>query len=109
MATKAMICIDGGEVSPRFDLTREVVIATVSDSGKVQEERELVLPNVSVEILFNILLTEGIQVVICGGIDEECYQYLAWKKIRVMDSVIGEWKEALKRLARGRLEAGDIL
>jgi hypothetical protein len=109
MATKALICLHGDEVNPRFDLTREVLIAVVSDTGKVNGERELVLPHASVETLFNLILAEGIHVLICGGIEEEYFQYLTWKKIIVLDSVIGHGREVLKRLAEGRLRAGDIL
>lgn len=109
MATKVLICLYGDEVTPRFDLTREVLIAVVSDTGKVHGIRELVLPQSSVETLFNMILAEGIQVMICGGIEEEYYQYLTWKKINVLDSVIGDCREALNRLAQGLLRAGDIL
>jgi predicted Fe-Mo cluster-binding NifX family protein len=109
MSTKALICLYGNEVTPRFDLTREVMIAVISDSGKVQKEKELVLPQASVEIICNMILSEGIQVVICGGIEEEYYQYLTWKNVTVLDSVIGECKDVLKRFSEGRLQAGDIL
>jgi predicted Fe-Mo cluster-binding NifX family protein len=109
MATRVLICLHGDEVNPRFDLTREVMIAVVSETGKVYGQRELVLPHASVETLFNMILSEGIDVVICGAIEKEYYQYLKWKKINVLDSVVGDWKETLKHLAEGRLHAGDIL
>ncbi|MFA4915809.1 MAG: hypothetical protein WC560_03960 [Syntrophales bacterium] len=109
MATKALICLYGNEVAPRFDLTREVLIAVIGDVGKVQEEKELVLPHASVEIICNMIITEGIKVVICGGIEEEYYQYLTWKNVTVLDSVIGNWHAVLQRLAQGRLQSGDIL
>jgi predicted Fe-Mo cluster-binding NifX family protein len=109
MATKVLICLYENEVSPRFDLTREVLIAVISDAGKVQGEKELVLPHASVEIICNMILTEGIQVVICGGIEEEYYQYLTWKNVTVLDSVIGDCRVVLERFSEGRLRAGDIL
>lgn len=109
MATKVLICLYGSEVSPRFDLTREVLIAVIGEAGKMQGEKEIVLPHASVETLCNMILSEGIQVVICGGIEEEYYQYLKWKKIDVLDSVIGDCRQVLSRLAEGRLVAGDTL
>lgn len=109
MATKVLICLYENEVTPRFDLTREVLIAVIGDAGKVQGEKELVLPHASVEIICNMILTEGIQVVICGGIEEEYYQYLTWKNVTVLDSVIGDIRVVLDRFAEGRLRAGDIL
>ncbi|MFH0727969.1 MAG: NifB/NifX family molybdenum-iron cluster-binding protein [Pseudomonadota bacterium] len=109
MATKVLICLYGNEVSPRFDLTREVLIALIEKEGTVGGEKEVVLPQASVEMLCHMILSEGIQVVICGGIEEEYYQYLKWKNVKVIDSVIGECKPVLQRLAQGRLKAGDIL
>jgi predicted Fe-Mo cluster-binding NifX family protein len=109
MATKVLICLYGNEVTPRFDLATEVLIAFIDEDGKVEGERVVVLPQASAERLCHMVLTESIQVVICGGIEEEYYQYLTWKRVKVLDSVIGDCKEVLERLAEGRLQAGDIL
>jgi predicted Fe-Mo cluster-binding NifX family protein len=109
MATKVLICLHGNEVTPRFDLATEVLIAFIGDDRKVQGEKVVVLPQASAEMLCHMVLTESIQVVICGGIEEEYYQYLTWKRVNVLDSVIGDYQEALARLAEGRLQAGDIL
>jgi predicted Fe-Mo cluster-binding NifX family protein len=109
MATKVLVCLDGNEVTPRFDLTTEVLIAFISDDAKVQGEKVVVLPQASAEKLCHMVLTESVQTVICGGIEEEYYQYLTWKRVNVLDSIIGDYKDALTRLAEGRLQAGDIL
>jgi predicted Fe-Mo cluster-binding NifX family protein len=109
MAIKVLICLYGNEVNPRFDLATEVLIAFIGADGNVQEERVVVLPQASAEMLCHMILTESIQVVICGGIEEEYYQYLTWKRVNVLDSVVGDSREALARLAEGRLHGGDIL
>lgn len=109
MATKVLICLYGNEVTPRFDLTTEVLVATVDDQGKLQGESVVVLAKASPETLCHMILTESIQVVVCGGIEEEYYQYLIWKRVKIFDSIIGDSREALKRLAEGRLQAGDVL
>lgn len=109
MATKVLICLDGNEVTPRFDLATEVLIAFIGEDGKVYGEKVVVLPQASAEMLCHMVLTESIQVVVCGGIEEEYYQYLTWKRVNVLDSVIGDYKDALERLAEGRLHGGDIL
>lgn len=106
---KVLICLHGIDVTPRFDLTTEVFIATVGEGGAVREERTLVLPQASVEKLCHMILTEGVQTVICGGIEDEYYQYLVWKRIRVVDSVIGPCDRVLERLCRGTLESGQIV
>jgi len=109
MTTKAMICLYESEVCPRFDLTREVLIAVIDKDASIRAEKEVVLPQASLDMLCQMILTEGIQVVICGGIEEEYYQYLKWKNVKVLDSVIGDCKLALQRLAEGRLKSGDVL
>jgi len=47
--------------------------------------------------------------VICGGIDEVHYEYLAWKKIRTIDGIIGSYQEALRLLLRDKLSANMIV
>ncbi len=109
MAAKVLICLYGNEVAPRFDLATEVLMAFLEEDGRVHGERVVVLPQASAETLCHMVLTENIQVVICGGIEEEYYQYLTWKRVKVLDSVVGNAHKALDRLARGRLGVGDIL
>ena len=64
MATKVLICLHGNEVTPRFDLATEVLIAFIDGDGKVLEEKVVVLPKASAEMLFHMVLTESIQVVV---------------------------------------------
>lgn len=106
---KILIPIFGNDISPRFDLTAEVYIITVDDSGRYQDERIVVLPQISAEHLCHLILTENVHVVICGGIEDEYYQYLTWKRITVYDSVIGPWQAAVSRYLDNSLHCGDIL
>jgi len=108
MVKKVLICLYGNEVAPRFDLATEVMIASAGPDGSV-EERTVVLPHASAEKLCHVVLTEDVQVVICGGIEEEYYQYLTWKRVLVIDSVMGPYELVLDRFREGNLKAGDIL
>ncbi len=69
----------------------------------------MVLPRASAEQLCHLVLTEKIDTVVCGGIEDEYYQYLRWKHVKVMDSVIGSYRAVIERFCSERLEAGDIL
>lgn len=109
MGTKTLICLYGNDIAPRFDLTTEVLIVTTGPDGEIEEERTLVLPQASPEKLCHMILTEDVKTVICGGIEEEYHQYLTWKRVSVIDSVIGPCDQVLERLAKGSLKAGDIL
>ena len=71
--------------------------------------KTLVLPHASVEELCHLILAEEVRTVVCGAIEEEYCQYLTWKKITVIDSVMGPWEKALERYTEGCLQPGDIL
>ncbi len=107
--TKILIPIFGNDISPRFDLTAEVYIVTIDANGQYQDERIVVLPQISAEQLCHLILTENVKVVICGGIEDEYYQYLLWKRIKVYDSIIGPWNTAVSRFLDNALHPGDIL
>ncbi len=106
---KILIPLYGQEVAPRFDLTAEAVIVTPEQNGPGRVEKFIVLPQVSAEKLCHLILTEGIGTVICGGIEEEYYQYLTWKRIQVIDSVIGPLEAVIDRFVRNELTTGDIV
>ena len=109
MSKKILIPLQENYVAPRFDLATEVVI--VNDIGKAGsgDKRMVVLPRASAEQLCHLIITEGIQIVICNGIEDDYFQYLTWKRIEVIDSVIGSSESALKRFAEGTLKPGEIL
>jgi len=106
---KMMITSRGDFVSPRFDLSSEVLIATCYDQQLMEEPRSLILAEVSAEILCELALKENVAVVVCGGIEEEHYQFLTWKKIAVIDSVIGPHRDVLRLVMDNRLKPGMIL
>jgi predicted Fe-Mo cluster-binding NifX family protein len=109
MNQKLLITIWRDQVAARFDLTSEVLVATVDSTGELLQRKTVVLPTVSAEDLCHMILTEGINTVICGGIEEEYFQYLTWKNVEVIDSVIGPYDRALEFARGGRLEPGAIL
>ncbi len=104
---KIIIPLSGENVSPRFDLATEVVIVEIN--GRQRNDRMIMLPSASSERLCQLILTEGADTVVCGGIEDEYYQYLTWKKIDVFDSVAGPWEAAVSRLVDGSLSSGEIL
>ena len=109
MTPKILIPLYGNDVAPRFDLATEALITRGDGLQAGREEKIVVLPQASAEQICNLILTEGVEVVICSGIEEEYYQYLIWKRVQVFDSVIGTWESALARFYRGTLRPGDIL
>lgn len=104
-----MITVRGDFVSPRFDMSSEVIIATCYERQLLDEPHSLILSNVSAELICDLAVREDIGVVICGGIEEQHYQFLTWKKITVFDSVIGPHTDALELALQDRLASNTIL
>jgi predicted Fe-Mo cluster-binding NifX family protein len=109
MAEKVLIPLHGNNVAPRFDLATEASIVSVDERGEIIEERTIVLPHASSDDLCNLILSEGVGTVICGGIEEEYFQYLRWKKVSVIDSVIGSYQRAIELFREDGLRPGLIV
>ena len=109
MSEKLLITIWRDQVAPRFDLTTDVLVATLDSTGGLLHTKTVILSSVSAENLCHTILTKGVTTVICGGIEEEYFQYLTWKKVEVIDSVIAPYEQALEFARAGRLEPGAIM
>ena len=106
---KALVTILENDVAPRFDLATEVLVSSADANQKAEKNRAIVLARESEEDLCRLILDEEIEVVICGGIEQDILDYLKWKNVRVLDSVMGPWKRALKRFREGKLASGAML
>ncbi|MBU0945407.1 MAG: hypothetical protein KJ804_05020 [Proteobacteria bacterium] len=106
---KVMITIRGEFVSPRFDLSPEVLIATYYDQELLEEPRSIIVSDVSAEIICDLALKENVAIVVCGAIEEQHYQFLTWKKITVIDAVIGPYVDVLQSVMDNTLQSGAIL
>ncbi len=104
-----LITLDGDNIAPRFDLCSEIWIGeTDRDKKNIPEGEIIILPNSSPENLCQLIIDKNINLLICGGIEEEYYDYLKWKKIKIYDSVIGNYKIILQNLIIGKLENEKI-
>ncbi len=104
-----MITIRGDFVSPRFDMSPEVIIAACYDGQLLDEPRSLILSDTSAEVICDLALKEDIKIVVCGGIDEQHHQFLTWKKITVFDSVIGPHAKVLELAMNNSITSETIL
>lgn len=109
MARKVLITLFENDVAPRFDLTTEILISSVKEDGVAEQSKTIVLAHASAEDLCQLILHEEVDAVICGGIEEEFIEYLTWKNVEVLDSVMGPWESALSRFQEEDLKAGAIL
>lgn len=106
---KILLTLRDKDIAPRFDLTTEVLIAETDQQKTVGSRRNILLPGPSGDELCSLIIKEDISLVVCGGIEEAFFQYLVWKKITVIDRVIGPAEEALGLAVAGRLKTGAVL
>lgn len=109
MSENILVTLYRDEVAPRFDLASEVLLVTVNDEGRELRRQELVLAHASADDLCDLILDREVSVVITGGMEDEHYHYLRWKRLDVLDGVAGLAEDALARHLRGELQCGDIL
>ncbi|WP_320171905.1 dinitrogenase iron-molybdenum cofactor biosynthesis protein [Maridesulfovibrio sp.] len=105
MPKKLLIPLLDDDVAPRFDLATDVMLIRLGRNSEA-EERIIVLPQASADDLCALATSEKSDTVICGGIDEEHFQYLKWKGIHVFDDVIGPVTMVLESYKSGQLTPG---
>jgi len=106
---KILITIEKNEVAPRFDQASEIFIIKIEGETIKGEPRIMLLPGTSGEDICGLAIKEDISLVVCGGIEDAHFQYLKWKKIKVIDGVIGPYEQAVHFVIKNKLIPGLIL
>ena len=101
--------MQGDFVAPRFDLATEILIVRFENDAIIGEPRTIIMERPSEEELCQIVVKENITDIVCGGIEELHYNFLAWKKVKVLDAVIGDWKTVIDKALAGTLQQGEII
>ncbi len=106
---KLLIPIQGDYVAPRFDLATEILIVRFANHAQVGDPKTIIMERPSEETLCQMAVEENITDLVCGGIEELHYNFLTWKKVAVLDGVIGEWHTVVEKIIAGTLKQGEIL
>ncbi len=109
MERRVLITVARDEIAPRFDLTTEALLMNIAESGEIVMRKSFLLAHASGDELCDLALSRDIGTIVCGAIEDEYYHYLRWKRIEVIDSVMGPVETIVARLASGALKSGDIL
>ena len=87
----------------------ELLFVTIDSKGTIIEKMTvstLLLDHASFSDLLGL---HAVDVLICGGIREECQRKLAKMKIRWIDNVIGSVDKVCARYIQGLLKNGDVV
>jgi predicted Fe-Mo cluster-binding NifX family protein len=102
---KIAIPLFGTRVSPRFDFSPEIRIITVED-GKVVHQENFPVAHLNLTQRLDQLVSNGVNKVICNGIDDFCLNQLGSRGIDVVHNVVGEAEIASNLFMKGRLRPG---
>ena len=106
---KILATLQNDDIAPRFDQATEVLIAKIVRGRISGEPRTVLLPGPGSDALCSLIIREEVSLVICGGIEEAHFQYLVWKKIEVIDRVIGPAPQAIDLAIAKQLRPGGII
>lgn len=97
----------GTRVSPRFGFAAEMLVAEV-EGGSAGAIRKLSTAGMSAQQIVGLLAAQGVETIICSGINGFCHSIAAARGIQVIPGVIGEAEDALEAFAAGRLKPGVV-
>jgi len=107
---KILLPILDNNLAPRFDLTADVLIVSVtretSAMGKIKE-RVVVLDSPSAESMYRLVMAENIQTIICAGIEKEVFSFLKRKGIEIIDNICGPVDVIMEAYLIGKLHPGQ--
>ena len=92
-------------VSPRFDFSPEMWIIEV-ERGVVVNAEKLFISDLNIPQRLEQISSNGVDKVICGGIDGFCVNQLGSKGIDVVQDVTGDAGVAFDLFMKGRLRSG---
>lgn len=107
METKVAVCQLNNRVAPRFDQCPELVLVTIDPSGAFREKRVLPVGTLKPKEVADLLTRLQVSTVICGGVKEDSQQALRKSAIELIDNVIGDVEDILKRYSEGKLNRGN--
>ena len=102
---KIAIPIFGNRISPRFDFSPEMWIIEVEGKEVVRQEK-LPTANLNLPQRLEQITSNGVNQLICGGIDGFCQTQLGSRGIDVVQDVIGDAEIVFDLFMRGRLRPG---
>jgi predicted Fe-Mo cluster-binding NifX family protein len=97
---KAAIPTFGERVSPRFDCAARFLLVVI-DQGRIAERVEIDALNWAPHERINRLVSLGVEVLVCGGIDRGSSESLRSVGITLHARVAGSIEDVLAALVRG--------
>ena len=95
----------GNRISPRFDFSPEMWIIDV-EGGEVVRQEKLPTAHLNLPQRLEQITSNGVDKVICGGIDGYCQNQLGSRGIDIVQDVMGDAEIVFDLFMKGRLQPG---
>jgi predicted Fe-Mo cluster-binding NifX family protein len=102
---KIAIPMFGNRISPRFDFSPEMWIIDV-EGGKVVRQEKLPTAHLNLPQRLEQITSNGVDKVICGGIDGFCQNQLGGRGIDIVQDVMGDAEIVFDLFMKGGLRPG---
>lgn len=103
------LCLRQGRIAPRLDQPQVLAVYTLDASLQVLKRREHPVQHLDRIQICNLLSALHVQLVVCGGILQECRHILSLSNILCLDNIIGNEDLALEHYQHGTLQSGMVL
>jgi predicted Fe-Mo cluster-binding NifX family protein len=105
---KLAIPVFGTRIAPRLDHAQYLLFLTV-ENGKVVGKQPKQTPSWTTAERLQLMKSQGIDVVICGGVDLQSQHLLRASGMELYFWITGEVDDAIASFLKGDLEAGKML
>lgn len=102
------VCCINRRVSPLINHSKEIFITSISRK-KQTAIQEVHITRLTPSIFIDILRSQKVKVLICGGIQEEYKKALMDNNIKYIENVIGSLEEVVKTYMAGNLHSNTIV
>jgi len=96
-----------GRVAPRLSLASDFLVVRES-AGAIEEKKVVHIEGVTPFEKAGPLKDEGVEVLICSGIERVFFDYLKTVRIRVVPEVAGSLDEVIASYLKGTLSTGPV-
>ncbi len=95
----------GEEVAPCFEYSATIAIFTI-EQGKITNQTDFVLQSQQSFDRFRLLRDQGVDTLICGGVENRFEDLIRDNGIEVISWVVGNVSELLTMFIQGKLTSG---
>lgn len=102
------VCCFNRRVSPLINHSKEIFITSLT-SKKRPVTKKIHISNLTPPILIDILKSQNVKLVICGGIQEEYRKALIDNNIECIENIIGGIEGVVTTYLNGNLRSNSVL